>query len=106
MEKIWTFAATLLTGAFGLMLVAALVVIPIRRRPAYRWLFDYALYTIGHLMGWSTWRSKAATGAASPQDLAQADLPGVLSGIRVHEGPPYGPLLSRVAVIQEPREGL
>ena len=31
---------------------------------------------------------------------AEADLPGVLQGVEVHDGPPHGPALTRVAIIQ------
>ena len=31
---------------------------------------------------------------------AEADLPGVLQGVEIHDGPPQGPALTRVAIIQ------
>ncbi len=49
-------------------------------------------------MGWTAFGSKAASGTAD--DLSEADLPGVLAGIRTHAGPPYGPLFSRPVVVQ------
>ena len=48
--------------------------------------------------GWSSWRSKASHGRVD--DLEEADLPGVLSAVEVHDGPPHGPTQTRVAVIQ------
>lgn len=50
-------------------------------------------------MRWSDWQSKAAAGTAT--DLSEADLPGVLSGIRTHDGPPFGPLLARPAIVAD-----
>ena len=84
---------------------AALVVVPVRGRPAFRWLVDLGLFHIGAATGWSAWRSAAATGSASPQDLARPDLPGVIAGLRTHNGPPFGPTLTRVCIVQDPRAG-
>lgn len=98
----WVLFAQLLP----LVLVAlALVVVPVRGRPAVRWLTDVLLFAIGRVTGWSRWRSRAATGAATPDDLDTVDLPGVLAGLRLHDGPPYGSLLQRICVIQDPRAG-
>ncbi|GAA2865773.1 hypothetical protein Acy02nite_12860 [Actinoplanes cyaneus] len=79
----------------------ALVVVPIRGRPAVRWLTDVCMYAWGKAMGWSQWRSKAATGSATTEELRQPDLPGVLAGLRMHDGPPFGPTLQRVCVLQD-----
>jgi hypothetical protein len=78
---------------------AALLLVPVGGRPAARWLAHLSLHTIGALMGWTTFRSTAATGAV--EDLTQADLPGVLAGIRTHDGPPYGQLLARPVIVQD-----
>lgn len=86
-------------------LAVSIVVVPIRGRPAARWLADVLMFSWGRAMGWSRWRSKAATGAATPADLEKPDLPGVLSGLRLHDGPPLGPTLQRVCILQEPRSG-
>ena len=83
----------------------ALVAIPVRGRPAARWLVDLGLFHLARATGWSRWRSTAATGAATPDELAQADLPGVIAGLRTHDGPPFGPLGSRVCLLQDPRSG-
>lgn len=80
-------------------LLAVLVVVPVRGRPAARWLGDLVRYAIGAVMGWTSFRSKVATGAAA--DLTEADLPGVLAGIRTHDGPPFGQLLSRPVIVQD-----
>src|SRR5262249_34538730 len=83
----------------------ALVVVPVRGRPAARWFFDVLMYSWGRAMGWSLWRSAASGGAAKASDLRTPDLPGVLAGLRLHDGPPFGPLLQRICVIQDPRAG-
>ncbi|SFE95611.1 SCO6880 family protein [Blastococcus tunisiensis] len=80
-------------------LVAALLLVPVGGRPAARWLTDLCLHAIGALMGWTTFRSAAASGVA--EDLSRADLPGVLAGIRSHDGPPYGQLLVRPVIVQD-----
>jgi uncharacterized small protein (DUF1192 family) len=79
--------------------IAVGVCVPVRGRPALRWILDTILWTIGRGMGWSDWQSVAATG--SVEDPAVADLPGVLAGIRTHDGPPYGVLLGRPAIVQD-----
>jgi len=82
--------------------IVAAVALPIAGRPASRWLKDAAARNIGSLMGWSAWQALAATGRSDDLDIA--DLPGVLSGIRVHDGPPTGPQLTRPAIIADARE--
>ena len=44
-------------------------------------------------------RAKAAQGRA--EDLDTPDLPGVLQGIQIHDGPPHGSQLQRVAIIED-----
>ncbi|WP_310961335.1 SCO6880 family protein [Nocardioides terrisoli] len=78
--------------------VALLVVVPVRGWSTAQWVGVLAAHGLGALMGWTTWQSKVAAGIA--EDLDQADLPGVLAGVQIHDGPPYGHLLTRVAVIQ------
>jgi uncharacterized small protein (DUF1192 family) len=75
------------------------VCVPVRGRPALRWILDAALWTLGRGMGWADWQSAAATGCV--EDLAAADLPGVLAGIWTHDGPPFGVLLGRPAIVQD-----
>lgn len=84
---------------------AALVVVPVRGRPAFRWIFDLTLFHVGAAFGWSGWRSRAATGAATPSELERTDLPGVIAGLRTHAGPPFGPTQTRVCLIQDPVAG-
>lgn len=80
-------------------LAVALVTVPIRGRPALRWLRDLVLHAIGGVMRWSSWTSRAVTGDVSAVDEVQ--LPGVLTGLRLVEGPPYGPQLERAVLIQD-----
>lgn len=79
-----------------------LVAVPVRGRPAARWLRDVCWHAVGVVAGWSQWQSLAAAGRT--EDLDQADLPGVLSGIRAHDGPPYGPRLARPVIVADQRE--
>ena len=51
------------------------------------------------MTGWTRFRSRAAVGAAA--DLHVSDLPGVLAGVEIHDGPPQGPTGTRVAVVQD-----
>ncbi|SFE43566.1 SCO6880 family protein [Blastococcus tunisiensis] len=79
-------------------LLAAVLLVPIRGRAAGRWFGDLCLYAIGGAMGWTFFGSRAASGTA--EDLSEADLPGVLAGIRTHDGPPYGQLFTRPVIVQ------
>ena len=81
---------------WGLLVV--LVAVPVRGRPSARWLIDLASFALGGVMGWTSWQSKAAAGTV--EDLDEADLPGVLAGVRMHDGPPFGPNLVRPAIVQ------
>ena len=100
---LWAFHSQqwgpLLGLAAGWALLFVLVVVPIRGRSATGWLTASAAHAIGALFGWTAWRSHASRGQAD--QLGAPDLPGVLHGIRVHDGPPQGPAMSRVAVIQD-----
>ncbi len=88
------------TPAWAVLIV--LVAVPVRGRSALRWLLDSFFRCIGVVMRWTDWQSRAAAGTV--ENFDEADLPGVLSGIRTHDGPPFGPLLSRPAVIADNRE--
>ena len=83
----------------------ALVVVPVRGRPAFRWLLDVLLFHAGAALGWSGWLAHAATGAATPDDLERPDLPGTIAGLRTHTGPAFGPDLRRICVVQDPTAG-
>ena len=79
-------------------LLLALLVIPVRGRPATGWLIALVLHALGAGMGWTRWQSRAAAGMAG--DLGEVDLPGVLAGIQIHDGPPTGIAMTRVALVQ------
>ncbi|MFT4218093.1 MAG: PrgI family protein [Micropruina sp.] len=89
----------LLAGcAAGWLLLMLLVAVPIAGRPAVGWLAAIIRFGIGSAAGWTVFRARAAQGIA--EDLDQVDLPGVLDAVTVHDGPPQGPDLRRVAIIQ------
>lgn len=100
-RQAWASAA-----AFGLLavLVAVVTVVPVRGRSAIGWLLASTAFAVGGLARWTTFRSRAARGTG-PHDVGPAgdgvDLPGVLAGIEIHEGPPVGLHGARVAVIQD-----
>ena len=80
-------------------IVSVGVCVPVRGRPAARWVLDATYRAVGTVAGWSSWQSRAVAGDLA--EPAQADLPGVLAGIRTHDGPPFGPLLHRPALVQD-----
>ena len=80
------------------LLVAGLTVIPVRGRSAVGWLLATAGVAVGGLTGWSTWRAAGTRGQIA--DLDTPDLPGVLSGVRIHDGSPQGPQMIRPALVQ------
>ena len=90
--------STLGAAVAGWALVAVLVVVPIGGRSAIGWAVAAAGFTVGRMARWTRFRSRAAAGKAG--ELAVPDLPGVLSQVAVHEGPPQGSDLTRVAIIQ------
>ncbi len=93
--KQWTLAAAL-AGAWGLVIV--LVVVPVHGRSATGWLTATLAFTAGTVAGWTAWRSKASRGAID--DLGAPDLPGILAGTTIHDGPPTGVSHRRIALIQ------
>ena len=94
-EAAWLSAGLLLTLW---LLILGITVVPVRGRSATGWLTASVAYALGGLLRWTSFGSRVAAGAA--EDLAEADLPGVLQGVQIHDGPPHGPALARVAVIQ------
>lgn len=84
-------------------LIAALVLVPVRGRSAVGWLVAAARFAGAAVLGWTRWRSKVSTGSS---DSEQADLPGVLTGIQVHDGPPQGPFGVRNVIIQDHVNGV
>jgi len=94
-RQAWASAAVLLLIAGA---VAVVTVVPVRGRSALGWLLASTAFAIGALAGWTRFRSHASSGQAD--DLATVDLPGSLTGIEIHEGPPVGLNAARVALIQ------
>lgn len=103
---LWTVSAgrfaeaLILAGVNGIL--ACLVVVPVRGRPAFRWLLHLLLYQAGLVMGWSRWQSKAAAGA--PVDVDEPDLPGVLQRVRFPDGPVFKDR-GRVCLIHDTGDG-
>ena len=79
--------------------VIVLVVVPVRGWSTAQWIVVLAAHGIGELMRWTRWQSRAMTGDIDDPD--ETALPGVLAGIELHPGPPYGHDLGRVAIIQD-----
>lgn len=98
-QHAWPFAA-LWVPIWAVVVV--LVAVPVRGRPAIRWARDSLTRSFGVVMRWTDWQSKAAAGNVEKFD--DADLPGVLSGIRTHDGPPFGPLMARPAIVADNKE--
>ena len=92
----WLVAAAV---AAGWAIVLTLVVLPVHGRSATQWFGALVVHTVGRGAGWSAFRSKVSVGEpAAPDD---ADLPGILSAVQVHDGPPRGARMTRVAMIQD-----
>lgn len=85
--------------ALAWVLVVVITVVPVRGRSATGWVYAATVFAIGGLTGWTSFRSRASRGRA--EDLAVADLPGVLGSVQIHDGPPQGASLARVAIIQD-----
>lgn len=88
------------TGLFLLLwLVAVFVTVtPIKGRSTVNWLLSSVSFAFGGLAGWTKFRSKASLGQSVGE--GEADLPGPLQGIQIHDGPPDGRTFKRLAVIQ------
>jgi hypothetical protein len=91
----WNAVLILATLWVGLTTV---VIVPVRGRSATQWIVATARFAIGSAAGWTRFRARSTRGRI--EDLAKADLPGVLTAIQIHEGPPVGPSQARAAVIQ------
>ncbi|MFC3689263.1 SCO6880 family protein [Aquipuribacter hungaricus] len=93
---LWLTAAAL---SGGWLLVLLVTVVPVRGRPATGWLIASLSYLVGTVAGWTQFRARASVGRAGVMEAP--DLPGVLHGIEVHDGPPRGASLSRAAIVQD-----
>lgn len=82
-----------------LWLVAVLLVcVPVRGWSTAQWIGVLARHLVGQATGWTRFQSKAAAGEID--EPAEADLPGVLAGIQIHDGPPMAGRVVRPAIIQ------
>ena len=98
-KQAW-LAALLFAGIW--VLVFVVTVVPVRGRSATGWLFATAGYVVGGLAGWTSFRARASRGQLGDEtELEDPDLPGALQGIEIHDGPPHGSRLRKVAVIQD-----
>ena len=88
-----------LLGLVPLWLVAVvLVCVPVRGWSAAQWIGVLIRHVIGRATGWTRFQSRAAAGEID--DVTEADLPGVLAGIQIHDGPPKAGHAGRPAIIQ------
>ena len=81
-------------------LLFGVVAVPVRGRSMTGWITSTVSLAAGTLAGWTRFRARATTGQARPQEQEQADLPGILASVVIHEGPPTGHSHRRVALIQ------
>lgn len=90
-------------------LVGLLICLPIRGWSAFQWIGVLLRHLAGLAFGWSRFQSKAAAGdldmgdedAGDVGEAGEADLPGVLAGIQIHDGPPMSGQTARPAIIQD-----
>lgn len=99
--------------------VGVLICLPIRGWSAFQWIGVVFRHLLGAAFGWSRFQSKAAAGdlqldgsngpdgtggpvgdPAGRGNAGEADLPGVLAGIEIHDGPPMSGQTGRPAIIQ------
>ncbi|MEO6703124.1 MAG: SCO6880 family protein [Jatrophihabitantaceae bacterium] len=76
-----------------------LIAVPVHGRPAARWLLDWVLTKAGSTLRFTAFQSLAAGGVMD--DPSAVDLPGVASGIRVYDGPPFGEAMSRPVLVAD-----
>lgn len=101
----WAYLLILVPAWFG---VTALICVPIRGWSALQWIGVVLRHLAGSAFGWSRFQSKAAAGTldmGNPDEgdageAGEADLPGVLAGIQIHDGPPMAGRAVRPAIIQ------
>jgi hypothetical protein len=79
------------------LLAVALICVPVRGWSAAQWIGVLSRYLLGTVAGWTQFQSRAAAGDL--EEPAEADLPGVLAGIAIHDGPPMAGRLVRPAII-------
>lgn len=100
---LWAIREGAWLSALGLasiwLVVFVVTVVPVRGRSATGWMLAVTAYALGGLLHWTSFRSRASRGRVD--DLDVPDLPGVLQGIDIHDGPPHGSNLQRIAIIQD-----
>ena len=79
--------------------IAAFTLATMHGRTTFGWFAALAAFTIGSLASWTTFRARATRGEVTDPD--EPDLPGRMSAIEIHDGPPIGPTQARIAVIQD-----
>lgn len=91
----------------ALVLAALLICLPVRGWSAFQWIGVLVRHGAGAAFGWSRFQSRAAAGDVQlcsddgdEGDAGEADLPGILAGIQVHDGPPMTGQTGRPAIIQ------
>lgn len=99
------------------VVVALLICVPVRGHSAFQWVGVVTRHAVGVAFGWSRFQSRAAAGnlttpskrsrnhhQADDVDVAahdlEADLPGILASIQIHDGPPMTGQTTRPAIIQ------
>ncbi|MFJ2758766.1 SCO6880 family protein [Nocardioides sp. NPDC087217] len=85
------------------VVLVALICIPIRGWSAFGWLGVLLRSALGAGFGWTRFQSKAAAGEVDLEEAestGEADLPGILAGIQIHDGPPMAGRATRPALIQ------
>jgi hypothetical protein len=80
------------------LLAVALICAPVRGWSAAQWIGVLVRHAVGTAAGWSRFQSKAAAGEV--EDPAEADLPGVLASVQIHDGPAMPGRVVRPAIIQ------
>ena len=80
------------------LLAVVLICVRVRGWSAAQWIGVLLRHLIGHATRWTHFQSKAAAGEL--EDPAEADLPGILAGIQIHDGPPMAGRVVRPAIIQ------
>lgn len=80
------------------LLATALICVPVRGWSAAQWIGVLLRHGFGRITGATRFQSKAAAGQVD--DPVEADLPGVLSGIQIHDGPPLTGTAVRPAIVQ------
>src|SRR3954466_1661179 len=79
-----------------------LVLVPVRGRPALRWLGDLLAFQVGVFTRWSVWQSRAGGGTRGHP--REPDLPGVLARLRFPDGPVFSGR-GRICLIHDTFEG-